>query len=111
MDSLLYLYLRGSLRRHFDSVGVAGLEHFLESGQGKPVIAVANHSGWWDGLMVFFLTRLRKDKEFYCMMEEKQLRHYPFFTWLGAFSVDPSNSVRAGAAVRYACKLLRQKRR
>jgi 1-acyl-sn-glycerol-3-phosphate acyltransferase len=108
LDSALYVYLQFSLRKHFYSIEASGLEHFLNLPKDRPVIAVANHSCWWDGLIVFFLTRLRRDKEFYCMMEEKQLRHYPFFTWLGAFSVDPSNGIRAAAAVHYACKLLRR---
>jgi 1-acyl-sn-glycerol-3-phosphate acyltransferase len=108
LDSLLYIYLQFSLRSDFYSVEAAGFEHFQGLEKTRPVIAVANHSCWWDGLIIFFLTRFRRDKEFYCMMEEKQLRHYPFFTWLGAFSVDSSSGIRAAAAVHYACKLLRR---
>jgi len=108
LDSLLYLYLQFSLRSDFYSVEAAGFEHFQSLAKSRPVIAVANHSCWWDGLIIFYLTRFRRDKEFYCMMDEKQLKHYPFFTWLGAFSVDSSNGIRAAAAVRYASKLLRR---
>jgi chlorobactene lauroyltransferase len=72
------------------------------------VIAYANHSNWWDGLVIFYLTRFCLGRDFYCMMEEKQLAHYRFFTWLGAFSVDATNSLRAAAAVRYSINLLKK---
>ncbi len=67
---------------------------------------MGNHINWWDGLMVFFLTRYHK-KNLYCMMDELQLKHYPFFRWLGAFSVDQRNPVRAAASAHYALKLLK----
>src|SRR5216684_944745 len=73
-----------------------------------PVIAFSNHSNWWDALAVFMLTRAAPHKSFYCMMEEKQLRAYRFFSWLGAFSVDPTDPLRAAASVRYAIRLLRE---
>ncbi len=42
------------------------------------------------------------------MMEEKQLTHYRFFTWLGAFSVDLSSPLRSAASLRYAQRLLQR---
>lgn len=107
LDTLLYHgYLRWSIRRAFHAIHIRGLEHLKGLPEDAPAIACSNHSNWWDGLVVFFLTRVRTDKAFYCMMEEAQLRHYRFFTWLGAFSVDPQNSVRAGASVLYSLRLL-----
>jgi 1-acyl-sn-glycerol-3-phosphate acyltransferase len=108
LDSLLYLYLQVSLRGHFTSIEAAGLEHLTNLKSPQPVIAVANHTCWWDGLIVFYLTRFCSDREYYCMMEEKQLRHYKFFTWIGAFSVDLENGLRAALSIRYAAKLLRK---
>lgn len=109
IDSLLYHgYLRWSIRRAFHAVHARGLEHMEGLPAEVPVIACANHSNWWDGLVVFFLTRFQRKRQFYCMMEEEQLRHYRFFTWLGAFSVDPHNSLRAGASVLYSLRLLKQ---
>jgi 1-acyl-sn-glycerol-3-phosphate acyltransferase len=111
LDSLLYHgYLRWSLRRSFHAIHARGMEHLESLPATSPVIACANHSNWWDGLIIFFLTRTQRKKEFYCMMDEKQLRHYRFFSWLGAFSVDSSNSLRAAAAVRYSLNLLKRGR-
>jgi 1-acyl-sn-glycerol-3-phosphate acyltransferase len=109
-DSLLYLYLKSMLRRNFHTVRIAGLHHLQSLEKTRPAIAFANHTNWWDGLLVFYLTRFQSGKDFYCMMEEKQMRHYPFFAWMGAFSVDLDNSIRAAATVRYACELLRNNR-
>jgi 1-acyl-sn-glycerol-3-phosphate acyltransferase len=54
------------------------------------------------------LTREMSQKAVYCMMEEKQLKEYRFFSRLGAFSVDLSSPIRAGASIRYALRLLRK---
>jgi chlorobactene lauroyltransferase len=50
-----------------------------------------------------------RHKACYCMMEEKQLKHYRFFTWLGAFSVDLSSPLRSAASLRYCQRLLQKK--
>jgi 1-acyl-sn-glycerol-3-phosphate acyltransferase len=107
LDGLLYLYLRARMRRTFYSVEVRGLEHLQQLPPDRSVIAVSNHTNWWDGLVVFLLTRAQPAKSFYCMMDERQLRHYRFFTWLGAFSVDQENPIRTAATMRYVVRLLR----
>lgn len=111
LDNLLYrLYLRPSLRRHFHAIHAKGMDHLRGLPDDRSVIAYANHTNWWDGLVIFFLTRFEPNKEFYCMMEEKQLQHYRFFTWLGAFSVDPTNSLRAAGTVFYSLRLLKRRK-
>lgn len=110
LDAVLYWYLKRLVSKHFHAVKIAGLKHLQGLEKTRPAIGFANHSNWWDGLMIFFLTRYQRGKDFYCMMEEKQMLHYPFFSWIGAFSVDLDNSLRAAATVRYACNLLRQNR-
>lgn len=109
-DSLLYWYLKRMLRKNFHGIRTAGMEHLRELDSTRPVIAFANHSNWWDGVIIFFLSRFQRRKDFYCMMEEKQMKHYPFFAWLGVFSVDLENSLRAAGTIRYTCNLLRKNR-
>lgn len=108
LDGLLYRYLQHLLRRSFRQVAVRGLERLQNLPPDKPAIVFSNHTNWWDALMVFELTRCAPRKKFYCMMEEKNLRSYHFFSWLGAFSVDPDDPVRAAASVRYALRLLKK---
>ncbi len=56
-----------------------------------PVLYLANHSSWWDGLILFLLTEKASELDHYMMMEEKQLKQYAFFRKLGAFPVQKEN--------------------
>jgi len=109
IDSLLFIYFRRLARGAFYTVAGRGLERLRNLPQDRPVILFCNHTNWWDGLMVYLLTRQMRHKAAYCMMEEKQLRYYRFFTWLGAFSVDLSSPLRSAASLRYAHRLLQRK--
>jgi len=109
LDSLLFLYFRWLARRAFHSIAGRGLERLRSLPEDRPVILFCNHTNWWDGLMIYLLTRQMPHKAVYCMMEEKQLKHYRFFTWLGAFSVDLSSPLRSAASLRYAQRLLQKK--
>lgn len=105
-DALLFVYFRWLTRRSFYTVSARGLSHLQSLPADRPVILFCNHTNWWDGLIAYLLTRYMSHKAIYCMMEEKQLLHYKFFTWLGAFSIDLSSPLRAAAALRYAQHLL-----
>jgi len=109
LDSLLYVYFRHLARSSFYTIAARGLERLRQLPPDRPVILFCNHTNWWDGLIIYLLTRQMPHKAVYCMMEEKQLKHYRFFTWLGAFSVDLSSPLRSAAALRYAQRLLQKK--
>jgi 1-acyl-sn-glycerol-3-phosphate acyltransferase len=109
IDSALYLYFRWLARKAFHTIAGHGLERLRTLPEDKPIILFCNHTNWWDGLMIYLLTRQMRHKAVYCMMEEKQLKHYRFFTWLGAFSVDLSSPLRSAASLRYAQRLLQRK--
>jgi 1-acyl-sn-glycerol-3-phosphate acyltransferase len=105
-DTILYFYFRGLSRRAFHTIAVRGLERLRSLPQDRPVLLFCNHTSWWDGVMIYLLTREMKHKAGYLMMEEKQMTHYRFFSWLGAFSVDLTSPIRSAAALRYAQRLL-----
>lgn len=106
VDSFFYVYLRWLFHSNFSGLYAKGIEHISQLDQARPVICFANHTNWWDGLMTYYLTRFNRHKQGFCMMEEQRLKHYRFFTWLGAFSIDTTNPLRAAASVRYAIHLL-----
>ena len=110
LDGFLYRYFRSLWRRTFQAVYLGGSRHLDALPEDQSVLAYANHTNWWDLLMVFRLSRVLRRKQFYGMMEEKQLRPYRFFTWIGAFSVDLSSPGRAAAGLRYAIRLLKDPR-
>ena len=70
-----------------------------------PMLICANHSSWWDGYVIALIDRLL-GTDGYLMVEEKQLRRYFFFAWLGCFSVDRQNTRSALQSLKYAANLL-----
>jgi 1-acyl-sn-glycerol-3-phosphate acyltransferase len=108
LDAGLFLYFKRLARGAFHTIAGRGLEHLRNLSDDRPVILFCNHTNWWDGLMIYLLTRQMRHKAVYCMMEEKQLKYYRFFTWLGAFSVDLSSPLRSAASLRYAQRLLQR---
>jgi 1-acyl-sn-glycerol-3-phosphate acyltransferase len=100
------VYNRNLLRRKFDSFHVANLDRLCHDGK-VPQVILANHTGWWDGLVAFQLSMEAK-LDFFVMMEEKQLRRFWPFTWLGAFSVVRDSPRSASRTIEYAADLLRK---
>lgn len=94
--------IRTSLRKQFNTVQVRG----DLTPATVPTIYAPNHSTWWDGYLCQVLAQtLRHDP--YLMMEERNLRRYRFFTWVGCFGVDRDDARAALASLDYATKLLR----
>ncbi len=108
LDWIIYQYVKRLVRRSFHNVYVRGKSHLTNLPKDHPALVFSNHSNWWDAFAVFLLTRVASQKSFYCMMEEKQLQNYRFFSWLGAFSVNPNNALQAAVSVRYAIRLLQK---
>lgn len=106
-ESLFALYNRNLLRRRFSSFLVKGIRNLDGADQG-PRIIYANHSTWWDGLIAFEISR-RAGLDAFVMMEERQLRRYWPFRFLGAFSVDPEDRRSAFRSVMFAVDLLRDR--
>ena len=96
------LYLLPLLRRSFSHLLGYGIRKVPE----KPVIFIANHSSWWDGLLFFFLNHTVWKHDIHMMMHEKNLRKYIFFRYLGAFSIDKQNPKDIIRSLQYAEKLL-----
>lgn len=103
-EQIFTIYNRNLLKRRFHSFNISGLEN-LKLQSGKSLIIYANHSSWWDGLLIFEICR-RASIDFYVMMEKKQLQDLPLFRRLGAFSVVRENPRKAIESINYAVNLL-----
>lgn len=107
-------WLRWLFRRHararvfgtFGSIRLHGAEHLRAATPSGPVLAVANHTSWWDGMMLIMLSEQLVPVDAYVMMDAANLRRLPFFAGLGAFGVDLGSRRDGAAAVRYAATLL-----
>ncbi len=100
------VYNRNLLARRFEGLRVAGLDRLRTRADNLPLVLYANHSSWWDGLIAFELGRACKLDQ-YVMMEEKQLRRYPLFRKLGAFSVVRESVRESVRSIEYAGQMLR----
>lgn len=102
------VYNRNLLKRRFHSLKVLGSEFLRGREEKLPSIIYANHSSWWDGLVIFQIFR-RCAVDGFVMMEEKQLKNLRLFRRLGAFSVVRENPRDAIKSINYATGLLREK--
>lgn len=107
-EKIFAVYNRNLLKRRFHSINLSGLDRLQNSDDKISHIIYANHSSWWDGLLIFEICQ-RAKRDFYVMMEEKQLKNLPPFRRLGAFSVIRENPREAVKSIKYAAELLKTK--
>ena len=101
-ENMFEKYLNPLLRRSFANVFGNG----ITPTPSKPAIFIANHSSWWDGLLFFFFNRTVWRHDIHMMMDEKGLKQYGFFRYLGAFSINRSKPKDILASLQYAEQLL-----
>jgi 1-acyl-sn-glycerol-3-phosphate acyltransferase len=95
------------LASRFDRVRISGLSHLRSAARTSPVLAIANHSAWWDGVLALWLSRAVLDLDAYAMMDADNLLRHPYFARVGAFGVHRGSRRDGAAALRYAADLLR----
>lgn len=99
-------HARKRLARTFASVRVADLSRARAALRDGAVVAVSNHTSWWDPLVILWLTEEVLRADCYAMMDAKNLRRLPFFGLVGAFGVDLDDPRDGALAMRYAARLL-----
>lgn len=104
-EKLFSIYNRNLLQRKFNSLQIQNLEELKNADKNLPLIIYANHSSWWDGLIIFELLKSKKFDS-YVLMEEKQLKKYRLFQKIGAFSIVRENSREAIKSLGYAIETL-----
>jgi 1-acyl-sn-glycerol-3-phosphate acyltransferase len=77
----------------------------IEVDQNKSVLLLANHFGWWDGFLLYWLNHLLLKKKFHIMILEDTVRKVFFLKYMGAFSV-VKNSRSMMESLAYAGELL-----
>lgn len=94
------------IRKSFESVEVEGLDELDRLARERPVLAVANHTSWWDPMMILTLSRRILDLDAFALMDAKNLVRHRFFALVGAFGVDRGSRRSGAAAIREAVRLL-----
>jgi len=72
-----------------------------------PVLLIPNHSTWWDGFFIYMINRFYFNRHLYIMMLERQLKRYPFFRRVGAFSIDPEQKKEIRRSLEYTLELMK----
>jgi 1-acyl-sn-glycerol-3-phosphate acyltransferase len=96
---------RRRLRARFGVIEVAGLDHLRETAAEHAVVVVANHTSWWDALMLLEISMLQAGLETYAMMDAAQLRRHRFFALVGGFGVDRGSRRDGVTAIRHGAEL------
>lgn len=71
---------------------------------------LANHSSWWDGLMLFELEQQKMIPNLHVMTDIEGMQRVPMFKWLGAYSVDASSPKHIMESLRYSEQLLNEQK-
>lgn len=98
------MYLTPLIRSSFSRMLGQGVEAIPK----KPVLFIANHSSWWDGLLFFYLNRTVWRHDIHMMMHEEGLQKHPYFRYLGAFSINRKKPKEILTSLQYAEALLKQ---
>jgi 1-acyl-sn-glycerol-3-phosphate acyltransferase len=91
-ESKLYIfffkwYCRWLFARRFHRVWI--LQNY--SPMGRNTLYILNHNSWWDGLTPLVLNEFRFGQNARAVMEDRQIREFPFFTRIGAMSINRGN--------------------
>lgn len=90
------------LPRNFERVKATG---FVQTPE-VPAIYMANHSSWWDGLLIFQVAEKHLNGNHYMLMAQEGLENHRFFRKLGAFSINKTRIRDVVASLQYARQLL-----
>lgn len=92
-------YTRLLFRYRFKKVWI---HQEYKPGRNARTVYFLNHTSWWDGLIPLLLNQSRFHQQARALMEVEQMQNYPFFKWLGTFSIDPADKVHTLTSLRYA---------
>jgi 1-acyl-sn-glycerol-3-phosphate acyltransferase len=94
-------YIRLIIKNNFKAFNF----NTIETDPDKSVLLLANHFGWWDGFLLYWLNYLLLKKKFHIMILEDTVRKVFFLKYMGAFSV-VKNSRSMMESLEYAGNLL-----
>ncbi|RLQ95219.1 lysophospholipid acyltransferase family protein [Falsibacillus albus] len=101
---LLKKFVHFQLKKHFYRIWLIDLRKKPSSLKGK--MYLANHSSWWDGLIVFYLNQVVIKEDSYAMMSQEGMERFPFFRKIGAFSVNSKSPKAIHKSLKFAMALL-----
>ncbi|WP_064091312.1 lysophospholipid acyltransferase family protein [Rossellomorea aquimaris] len=107
-QKMLAQYLTFQLKKQFYRVWIDDRRNNRDLSKGHLILA--NHSNWWDGLMIFYLNQYVVKEDSYAMMSQKGIEDFSFFRKIGAFSVNPESPKDLIVSLRFAEKCLSEQK-
>lgn len=98
------IYLHNIIKKDFNDFYLVG--NIPELDNNKGLIITPNHFSWWDGFFIYYLMKKLSTRKIYIMMLEEQLKRYPFFKKLGAFSINQQNPKSIIESINYASSIV-----
>jgi 1-acyl-sn-glycerol-3-phosphate acyltransferase len=98
--------VRSYFQRHFRSVAITKLSHKSLPDAGGPCVIYANHSSWWDPMVMVFLGERFPVARNYAPMDATALEKYPILRKLGIFPIDMATARGAAQFLRTSQAIL-----
>ncbi len=99
---LFRYYAVWAIHRHFGRIEISG--EFKD--RNLPVLLIANHFSWWDGILAMYLNVNVIKRKFHFMMLEQQIRKFSYPNRVGGYSVQKgSRSILE--SLKYTSELLK----
>jgi len=116
LDTFFKIYFRNSLKRNFYRINIKGKETLeriksISQKQNSPVIICVNHSNWWDGVLLNWISHYLIGKESYCLMDTTDLNRHSYFNRIGALPLERKNKFNSYRTLKYCSKLLENRNR
>lgn len=92
------------MKRRFGSLSV---RNSYSIDRNKSTLYICNHHYWWDGLTPLVLNEFIFHQKARAVMEDKQMREFPFFSKIGAFSINRNNPKSALSSLKYGADWLK----
>ncbi|MBN1465442.1 lysophospholipid acyltransferase family protein, partial [candidate division KSB1 bacterium] len=104
-EAIFRPYIRHLLKKHFNAIRLLGeTPNFAD----HAILLLPNHSTWWDGFFIHFLKVAVLQRPTYLMMLEEQLAKNRFFSYVGAYSIDPASARENLRSLSYSRDLLQR---
>ncbi len=107
-ERLFAAYTTRRLRSSFAQLDGRGWDDVREAARDHPLLFIANHSSWWDGMLALYLSYAVAGTDGYAMLDARNLARHRFFGMLGGFGVDVDDPRDGVRGLRYAANLLDQ---
>ncbi|MDJ0766512.1 MAG: lysophospholipid acyltransferase family protein [Myxococcota bacterium] len=103
--------MKKRIAQQFARVYLRGLDPLRTTLDSRAVLAISNHTSYWDPMMAMLIGYRLLDAEGYAMMDAANLARLPFLGRMGGFGVDLSDPLDGTRAIAYTVGLLNKKNR